>query len=50
MVVVVAFILGCIVGAGLLACYSIIVISDDDKFLEDEEQEEQIKGNNKTEY
>lgn len=50
MAIVVVFILGCIVGAVLLACYSMIVISGDDRLLEDEEQEEQIKGSNKTEY
>ena len=47
MEIVIAFALGCIVGAGALSCYSIVAIGDMDRFEEDEEQEEYLRNKGK---
>ena len=44
MEIVIAFVLGCIVGAGALSCYSIVAIGDMERMEEDEEQEEYLKS------
>lgn len=44
MEIVIAFVLGCMVGAGALSCYSIVAIGDMEKLEEDEEQEEYLRN------
>lgn len=47
MEIVIAFVLGCVVGAGALSCYSIVAIEGMDKLEEDEEQEEYLRNKEK---
>ena len=44
MEIVIAFVLGCMVGAGALSCYSIVAMGDMDRFEEYEDQEEYLRN------
>lgn len=47
MEIVIAFVLGCIVGAGALSCYSIVAIEGLERMEEDEDQEEYLRNKGK---